>query len=389
MRVLHAVSTYLHISENWIYPQVVRVPNVKSRVVCNSTSNNEIFPLVSPLVLGKVPPWTHGLGIPRAFYAVAWRLGWREPLLELKLRWWRPQILHAHFGMRGWESLALRKRLKVPSITSFYGFDAWLIPRIEPVWQERYTELFAAGDVFLVEGSAMRCRLLELGCPTSKICVHRIGVDLAALPFAAKNFSDGLNVLMVGRFVEKKGLSDGLRACALARSCGVKLSVTIIGDAAPDDPVGQGIKTELYALSESPELSGFVRFAGFLPLAETRLALASHNVFLCPSRHSANGDGEGGSPVVLTEAMASGLLCIGTWHCDIPEVILNNKTGYLCGERDVNAMGNVLLNVSAAPERQTKLTREARQHIEQEFSLTRQLEKLYGVYELSLKHAGL
>jgi colanic acid/amylovoran biosynthesis glycosyltransferase len=389
MRVLHSVSTYLHISENWIYPQVVRVPNVKSLVVCNSVANNEIFPLGHPLVLGKVPPWSYGLGLPRVFYAVAWRLGWREPLLELKLRWWRPQILHAHFGMRGWESLALSKRLKVPSITSFYGFDAWLMPRIEPVWQKRYMELFAAGDVFLVEGSAMRSRLLELGCPGSKICIHRIGVDLAARPFAARNFSDGLNVLMVGRFVEKKGLSDGLRACALARSCGAKLSVTIIGDAVVDDPVGQEIKRELYALRESPELSGCVRFAGFLPLAETRLALASHNVFLCPSRHSANGDGEGGSPVVLTEAMASGLLCIGTWHCDIPEVIVNNRTGYLCGERDVKAMAEVLLGVSAAPDAQPELTREGRQHTEQEFSLTRQLGKLYGIYGLTRKHAGL
>src|SRR5262249_31069615 len=148
-----------------------------------------------------------------------------------------------------------------------------------------------------------------------------------SLEFRAPFFSHGLKVAMVGRYTEKKGLPDGLRACALARRQGVEVDITVIGDAHASDADGQRIKAELHAIAKNSELKGCVRFAGFLALDKMRAALREHNVFLCPSKRAADGDAEGGSPVVLTEAMALGLLCIGTRHCDIPELIRDGDTG--------------------------------------------------------------
>jgi colanic acid/amylovoran biosynthesis glycosyltransferase len=302
----------------------------------------------------------------------------------LKLRAWSPQIVHAHFGTRGWESMTMKRWLKVPLVTSFYGYDAWLLPKSQPVWRERYHELFAEGDVFLVEGPAMATRLVELGCPKEKISIQRIGVNLDSLPFEAKQFSGDLKIVMVGRFVEKKGFIDGLRACAVARSRGVGLSVTIVGDSYADDPVGKQIKRELEEIANRPELAGAVHFAGFLPLDQTRNVLRTHNVLVCPSRHAANGDAEGGSPVALTEAMALGLLCIGTRHCDIPEIILDNQTGYLCEEGNFTAIADILTALGKDSNRLALLTRAGRKHVEEKFSLLIQLNGLHAVYKTTL-----
>jgi colanic acid/amylovoran biosynthesis glycosyltransferase len=385
LRVLHSVVTYLVLTENWIYPQVVGVPGVSGGVVSDGLANYETFPLKrGPLLTPAPPPWDRALGIPRFLNAVGRRVGLGGALGVWKLRLWRPRVLHAHFGQRGWTSLGLAKRLAVPLITSFYGYDAWLLPTENPVWKDRYRELFAAGRLFLVEGPAMRDRLCALGCPAEKALVQRIGIDLGASPYEAKDFSGGLRTVMVGRFVGKKGFVNGLKACGLARSRGTRLSVTIIGDASPNDAAGQKIKEQLQVLAAKPELAGSVRFAGFLPLEQTRALVREHNVFLCPSRHAESGDAEGGAPVALTEALSAGLLCVGTRHCDIPELILDGQTGYLCPEGDVAAMADVLGAVSKNSGRLLELTKAARTHVEQNFSLSAQLEKRRAVYETVL-----
>ena len=383
MRVLHSVATYLDVSENWIYPQMFHVPGVESRVICSSVMNLETFPIDRRGLIVDPPPRNSTFGIPRLLNALGRRLGIGGEVLDvsrLKLRLWRPRIIHAHFGMRGVDCLRLKRLLKAPLITSFYGYDAWMLPQSEPVWLERYQQLFTTGDAFLAEGPAMRDRLIRLGCRPEKVRVHRIGVDIAALPFTPKPISGPLQIVMVGRFVEKKGLTDGLRACLIARSHGVDLRITVIGDASNGDNAGRQLKEELVKLASEPELSGRVEFTGFLPMEITRETMWAHQIFLCPSKHASNGDAEGGSPVVLTEAMAAGLLCIGTRHCDIPEVIVEGKTGYLCTEGDASKMAEVLCQVANDSTGVVTLVAQGRKHIEERFSRKTQLQKLGHIY---------
>ncbi len=381
IRVLHTLDTFMNISENWIYPQITQVPGTWTRAFCNTVKNRESFPISNSRLIFDPPPWNYGLGIPRLLNSATWRLGKPGAFTTFRIRCGRPQILHAHFGTRGWQSLALKRRLNVPLATSFYGYDAWQLPITEPVWRERYRELFAEGEAFLVEGPAMRSRLVGLGCPKEKVVIQRIGVDLTPLISETKIFSKGLKIAMVGRFIEKKGLADGLSACALAVSRGANLSVSVIGDAYPTDAAGQQIKEDLRRLANQPALSGRVVFTGLLPLAQTRATLKEHNVFLCPSKHAANGDAEGGSPVSLTEAMALGLLCIGTRHCDIPEVIADGKTGYLSNEGDTEAIASILCSISARNGETVEVVQAGRRHIEDLFNLQRQLGKMSVAYK--------
>ena len=103
-------------------------------------------------------------------------------------------------------------------------------------------------------------------------------------------------------------------------------------------------------------------------------------MFLCPSKHSKDGDAEGGSPVVLTQAMATGLLCVGTRHCDIPQVIIDGKTGYLCESGDIDGIASRLIRVASEPLQARVLTRWGRKHVETSFSTEREVSELKGIY---------
>jgi colanic acid/amylovoran biosynthesis glycosyltransferase len=225
----------------------------------------------------------------------------------------------------------------------------------------------------------MRDRLVAIGCPTEKVRICRLGVTVENLPFTARPPCDPLRVVMIARFVEKKGFEDGLAACAEARKLGAELKVDIIGDGT--DAIGEGIKAELHRIAGRPELQGRVTFHGFLKPAEARALIGASDVFLCPSKLSSNGDAEGGSPVALTEAMALGLLCIGTRHCDIPEVVRDGETGLLAESGDVAGLARLLARAAGDAGGMLVLRRQGREHIATNFSAARQLRDLRGIYD--------
>ena len=79
----------------------------------------------------------------------------------------KPRLIHAHFGPQGVAMIPIKRWLKLPLITTFYGFDVTQLPR-EDIWNEAYQKLFKEGDLFLVEGNNMKQSLMEIGCSSEK-----------------------------------------------------------------------------------------------------------------------------------------------------------------------------------------------------------------------------
>ena len=390
VRVLHTVDAFLPVTENWIYSMVTAVPGAVGAVLCGEARNLAQFPMPADSMFARrktVPAPGEGLGsIRRTGARLANRI--REVVAPIQASHWKPDLIHAHFGTSGLASLRLQQKLGVPLLTSFYGYDAWLLPDQNSEWRLRLKTLFAAGDLFLAEGPAMKARLVDLGCAPERVHIHRIGVDVTGISFREPRFNGSLKIAMVGRFVEKKGLLDGLRACALAAASGIPVHVTIIGDAVANDPAGVAIRKSLHLQAEVASLAGRVDFTGFVTQAEMCAILSEQNIFITPSRHAASGDAEGGSPVVLAEAMAMGLLCLGSRHCDIPEVIVEGETGLLFDEGDVEGLTDRLREVASGRVPMTAIANQGRRRVEECFSTERQLTRLAVLYRKLHRVAG-
>jgi colanic acid/amylovoran biosynthesis glycosyltransferase len=157
-----------------------------------------------------------------------------------------------------------------------------------------------------------------------------------------------LRVLMVGRFAEKKGFPDGLRAFAQFLERGGSGQVTIVGGR--DAPGAKTIERALREIIRKNELKEYVDFRGFVAPDELRETYRKHRVLLSPSVGAESGDNEGGAPVTLIEAQATGLPVVSTYHRDIPEVVQDGETGLLVPEHDCSELARHLLRLFQNPE---------------------------------------
>jgi glycosyltransferase involved in cell wall biosynthesis len=81
-----------------------------------------------------------------------------------------------------------------------------------------------------------------------------------------------------------------------------------------------------------------------MPQTQLRERLAAANVFVLPSIIDPDG-GMDNLPTVIMEAMATGLPVVSTNIGGIPEMVIENETGYLVQPGDAAAMAAAIENV--------------------------------------------
>mgnify|MGYP002640845183 CR=1 FL=1 len=290
-------------------------------------------------------------------------------------------VVHAHFGYQGCRCLRAIRATGLPLLTTFYGADATSYARL-PEWRRRYTELFARGRLFLAEGSHMVAHIAAAGAPLERIRIHHLGVDTQQIRFRERQPADVVRVLMCGHFREKKGFPDGLRALGRVRqgAPGVDFQVTIIGDGPEREKIHAGIA--------EAGLEGRTRMLGVRTYQQVLQELELSDLLLVPSRTATDGDAEGGAPVVLLDAQASGVPVVATTHADIPEYVIDGGSGMLAAEGDADALVDVLRQMLSTPERWAEMGRQGRRHVEAEYDARQQVQRLERIYDELVADSG-
>lgn len=285
----------------------------------------------------------------------------------------RASLIHAHHGPNGYEALRIKRSTSLPLITTFYGADMSVVPKV-PGWMEKYAELFSEGDLFLVEGSHMMQKLVELGCPEGKVDIQHIAIDTEQFRFHARSpRGDGtINLLFCGRFTEKKGLMYALRAFSAVYQQFPGLRLRIIGDGEQRQQVEQFVRKN--------NLERAVEFLGYQSHAVVAYEMDQADIFIHPSVTAANGDTEGGAPTILLEAQASGIPVLTTWHADIPEVTLPGQSALLSKERDWEGLADNLFHFISKPDEWLSFGQAGRYHVEQNYNIRTEVIKLESKY---------
>jgi colanic acid/amylovoran biosynthesis glycosyltransferase len=365
--VAHCISPYLQMAGPWVYEQLRRSARYRPVVLTQDALNREHYP-IAPLYAAEAFPWAKRL---------ANRL-WRKAtnsyaFYQSILRSENAALIHAHFGYEACRLLRAKRDVGLPLLTTFYGADATEYPRY-PRWRARYLELFAEGDLFLAEGSAMAQKLVDIGCPHEKVRVWRLGVDVERIAFAPRVPRAQVRFLICAGFKEKKGIPYALRALALAHERkAFSYALTLIGD-------GED-RGQIEALVDELGLRSRASFRGILPYAQVLGELSRHDILLQTSITAHNGDGEGGAPVILLDAQASGMPVVGTRHGDIPEYIRDGESGLLAAERDVEGLAERIGALVDAPEGWAAMGRAGRCHVEDRYGAAQQVAELESIYD--------
>lgn len=382
----HRVHEYYELTSNWIHTQVQHLTRYNPIVLTEKTANLEGHSAPEYCALEERPRvegWVNWISCRIVGYPASF---------SKMIRQNNAQLLHAHFGFTGYGALPLAKRTRLPLITTFYGVDASKLPKIHPIWRKYYSKLFQYGSRFLVEGHHMGKQLVSLGCPENKITVQHLGIDLDRFPFEPRQLREGqtLKILAAGRFTEKKGLLYAVEAFAKLVGKNVNSQLTVIGDAASSGDSGyvqesQSTKQLILNAIKQNGVADKITLLGLQPYDALVKEYYAHHVFLSPSVQAESGDNEGGAPVTLIEAGASGMPVVATHHCDIPEVVQDGVTGMLAPERNSDALAEYLLTFVNNPQRLLDMGVAGHKHITKEYDAITQGARLEAIYDEVVK----
>ena len=356
-----------------IYRQIVSLRRVRPVVIAQKREHTDRFPFDDVTLVGK--PKTHFLR--RIWFKqlrdVPWQLsaGEVQQLVAL-LREKNAQLLHIYFGHIAVHLLPLMTAWPKPTVVSFHGADV-MVDMHKPAYRAATLRMLERARLVLVRSESLGVALTEIGCPRSKIRLHRTGIPLDEIPFRDRVWpADGSwRFVQACRLIEKKGLRTSLAAFAELVKSHPASTFTIAGDGP--------LRANLEAEANSLGLGDRVTFAGFVSQEELRELFYRSHIFLHPSERGADGNQEG-VPNSMLEAMASGLPVFGTVHGGIPEAITIGESGVLVAEGDVRGLAEKILNLTSDPEKLSQIARAGAESVAQKFernAQTRQLEDLY------------
>lgn len=376
-KVLHNCLIWLPVTQNWMYNMLSHLPDyIETTIVCAKTKN------LAKFNVGNIYSKKRDNYIQFAFEEGLKRIGLINYsfLLKRRLKETNAFILHSHFGDRAWEDSHIKKKQNFMHIAHFYGYDVSLLPASNNKWEMRYQQLFERVDKVLCEGSFMANSLKKLGCPKDKVRVYHLGVEVDKLPFIPRVWDkkSNLKVLIAGSFREKKGIPYALEALAKLKNK-IKLEVNIIGDT-DGQKKHQREKEKIIKVAREHNMMDIINWHGMVDHATLIQEALRNHIFISPSVTARNGDSEGGCPVTIIELSATGMPVISTKHCDIPEVVLDGKTGFLSSERDVNGLYENLIKLLNS-ENWDEMANMARMHIRKNYNAKIQGEKLAEIYE--------
>lgn len=209
-----------------------------------------------------------------------------------------------------------------------------------------------------------------------KVHVVHCGVDTTVFAPAAESAAEDpdpdrpLRLLCVGTIHEVKGQHHLLEAARRLVSRGVAIETTFIGD-------GPG-EAELRAAAA--DLGDAVVFRGRQARPAVTAALADTDVLVAPSVPTAGGKREG-IPVVLMEAMASGVPVVTSRLSGIPELVEHEASGLLVEPGDVDGVVEAIVRLGADPELRARLGAAARQRVVADFDQRTNADRLVALIE--------
>ena len=284
------------------------------------------------------------------------------------------KLVHAHFGPSAIEILPVAKRLNIPLLVTFHGYDASSILEKKKYLND-LIEVFNYSSIVTVSNYMAR-KIQSLYFKELNCHIIYYGIDLSKFPFVERKplvqkFKDREEILclQISNFVEKKGHQFTIEAFSrlLKKYNRCRL---ILG--------GEGILLDkIKILTSKLGINDRVQFIGKVDPEDVYTYMKNADVFLHHSITASNGDQEG-IPNVLMEAMATGLPVISTYHAGIPELVQDGINGFLVHEKDIEEYVGAM---QRAWRSDSEISYRAYRKVQKEFNIEIQSKKLIDLYK--------
>lgn len=284
----------------------------------------------------------------------------------------RPDIVHVFFGIpSGPVAYLIKKLYDIPYVLFLGGRD---VPRPHPdppFYRLIYGILMPAiKSIWGNAKSVVACSngLRDMALKTSdKIDIKVIpdGVDLDKFYPSDQRGKDTIKILAIGRLVQRKGFDCLIKSIPyIVKNTEKDFCIEIIGDGP--------LRSELSNLAGKLNVSDKVIFSGSVPYDQLPEKYRQADIFVLSSYAE-------GMPLVVLEAMASGLPIVSTRVQGIDELVKDGINGYLFAPSDNLALGNYLVKLIENSEIRSKMRDESIKIIQRYgwINITKEYLKIY------------
>jgi len=276
-------------------------------------------------------------------------------------------LIHAHAALPcGHAAFKLARRLGIPFAVTAHGLDVFFTNQVRGFWgswckkvsQEVYR---AAAKTICISGKVRDCILSETEANT-EVVYNGVDPSMFAPPSSLEKQDF---ILSVGNLIPIKGHELLLRAFAHIYEQFPTLRCAIIGDGTE--------RIRLENVARDLKIQNRVSFLGRQSRESVATAMAGCTLFALPSSYEGLG-------CVYLEAMAAGKPIIACTGQGISEVIEHGRNGLLISLNSLPEMIDSIVRLLQNPDLRVRMGHEARQTVLQEFTFSRQAQRLLQVY---------
>lgn len=259
-------------------------------------------------------------------------------------------LIHAHWAVPNTIIAVLGRffaRSRAKLFTSFPGSDVTVLTRLG--WLGKlFAKVIEKSDYLSCNSSDLREDLVRVGMSKSRIDFVIYGVDGEKVFFSEKErvalrqaleISDnGIVLLMIGRFVPKKGFSTAFQSLKYITEHNKNVKLVVVGDGP--------MKSEYLEILRNDDTGSYVKFIGEIPTQELGKYYSACDIFLMPSRRLPSD----GLNVVVPEAMACGRAIVASNVGGNDLVLFHGINGYLHNENDTKQLADFVIKLIENPE---------------------------------------
>jgi D-inositol-3-phosphate glycosyltransferase len=292
-------------------------------------------------------------------------------------------IVHVHGNLSG--LLISMVNEPTPLVFTIHNPTPWMC-KYESPYEQKFREaayrlidanIIGRTDHIIAVNQRLKDEIVaKWSTPTSKVTVVPNGVDTRAFHPDSRKAADlrvkygieGMYCLFVGQLRSRKGVDSLLKAFSEINDSTMKC--VVVGDG-PE-------RGKLEKLVDDLKLNSRVSFTGAVPFEDLTGLYAGAEFFVLPTVAE-------GSPLVVLEALASGLPVISTKVSGIPEIVDDEHNGFIVPPRDVHALAERMKLLIEDDELRAKMSKNARSDTVASFSWNAVAKKTLSVYRKAIE----
>jgi glycosyltransferase involved in cell wall biosynthesis len=291
-------------------------------------------------------------------------------VVGVRLRQLALDHLHVHYASS--VGLLVTRLFGVPVSHTFHGSAEFLDARTF-----RLREKVRHADFIVAISQFGRSQVMLFSDPSDwpRVEVCRLGIDPDDFaPIERRRSPDvPFRLLTIGQLASAKGPPVLIAALARLIARGRNVRLVLVGDGP--------LRTSLEHQAQELGAASAVRFEGFRNNAELRHYYADADAFALASFAE-------GVPVVLMEAMATGLPCIASCIAGIPELIEHGVSGLLTPPGDEESIAAAIERLMDDEELRRRLGESARGTVAEHYDVRRNTARLADIFRHRSGAAG-